>query len=253
MTETQFYQWLLPAWFVLAGFSFILLFFIRAPYGRYTRPGWGPRIDRRLGWILMESPSALFFLALFLLGQRDWAPLPVLFLLYWEIHYCHRSFIFPFQMRGAKKQMTLIPVALAVVFNLGNGYLNGRWLFHFAESYPASWLYDFRFLAGSLLFWAGFFICKQSDRILRGLRVPGDDSYHIPHGGLFSWISCPNYFGEILQWCGWALATWSLAGLSFAVWTAANLLPRAHAHHQWYSKNFPGYPPGRKALIPFLY
>ena len=76
--------------------------------------------------------------------------------------------------------------------------------------------------------------------------------YKVPTGGAYRWISCPNYFGEIVQWCGWALATWSLGGLAFAVYTTANLAPRALDHHRWYRDNFPDYPPGRRALVPFV-
>jgi protein-S-isoprenylcysteine O-methyltransferase Ste14 len=70
---------------------------------------------------------------------------------------------------------------------------------------------------------------------------------------LYRWISCPNYLGEIVEWSGWALATWSLPGLAFAVWTAANLAPRAHSHHLWYREHFEDYPPQRKALLPGLW
>jgi len=78
----------------------------------------------------------------------------------------------------------------------------------------------------------------------------GETGYKIPHGGLFERVSCPNYLGEIIEWSGWALATWCLPGLSFAVWTFANLAPRARAHHRWYRAKFPEYPEERKALIP---
>jgi len=44
--------------------------------------------------------------------------------------------------------------------------------------------------------------------------------------------------------------TWSLPGLSFAVWTAANLIPRALHHHSWYKKEFKDYPQKRKAIFP---
>jgi hypothetical protein len=53
-----------------------------------------------------------------------------------------------------------------------------------------------------------------------------------------------------MEWAGWAVLTWSFAGASFAAWTVANLAPRARANHLWYRKNFPAYPPERKALIP---
>jgi hypothetical protein len=49
---------------------------------------------------------------------------------------------------------------------------------------------------------------------------------------------------------GWAVATWSLSGLAFATWTAANLAPRARANHRWYLETMPDYPPERKALLP---
>ena len=51
--------------------------------------------------------------------------------------------------------------------------------------------------------------------ILRNLRAPGETGYKIPVGGLFRWVSSPNYFGELLEWTGWAIATWSIPGVAF--------------------------------------
>ena len=86
----------------------------------------------------------------------------------------------------------------------------------------------------------GYLINRAADRILHNLRAPGETAYKIPQTGFYRWISCPNYFGEIVVWSGWALATWSLPGLAFAVWTIANLAPRARSNHKWYQQNFPG-------------
>ena len=85
------------------------------------------------------------------------------------------------------------------------------------------------------------------------IRKQNTQVYSVPVGGLFHWVSCPNYLGEIALWIGWALATWSLAGLAFAVWTIANLAPRAVAHHKWYRENFDNYPRNRRALIPGIW
>ena len=74
----------------------------------------------------------------------------------------------------------------------------------------------------------------------------------LPQGGGFRWVDQPNYLGEILTWLGFALASYSLAGLSFAVFTFANLAPRALRKHRWYQKEFANYPQGRKALLPYL-
>ena len=66
----------------------------------------------------------------------------------------------------------------------------------------------------------------------------------------FRYLSCPNCLGEMLEWCGWALATWSPAGLAFFLYAVANLAPRALANHRWYRRRFDDYPNRRKALIP---
>jgi steroid 5-alpha reductase family enzyme len=135
-----------------------------------------------------------------------------------------------------------------------NGYLNGRWLFTFAPAgqYGVAWLADPRFVLGAALFLAGYLINQHADKVLLDLRRPGETGYKIPRGGLYRLVSCPNYLGEIVEWSGFALASWSLPGLGFAIWTVANLLPRAVAHHRWYRETFPEYPAERRALIPFV-
>jgi protein-S-isoprenylcysteine O-methyltransferase Ste14 len=102
------------------------------------------------------------------------------------------------------------------------------------------------------LFAAGYALNRRSDRTLRTLRAPGETGYRIPRGGGFRWVSSPNYLGEIVEWLGWALATWSPAGLAFAVYTAANLAPRAVDNHRWYREKFPDYPADRRALVPYV-
>jgi 3-oxo-5-alpha-steroid 4-dehydrogenase 1 len=134
-----------------------------------------------------------------------------------------------------------------------NGYLNGRWLFTFSDPYPREWLLDPRFIAGTCLFVAGLALNHHSDEVLRRLRRPGETGYKIPRGGLYRWVSCPNYLGEIIEWTGWAIATWSLPGLLFAVWTFANLAPRGWEHHGWYKEKFADYPKDRRAIIPFVF
>jgi len=253
MTERSGYTILLIVWFVLSAATFASLFFIVAPYGRHRRGGWGPCIGDGWAWVLMESTGVWVFGLCFLLMRRARTPLDWVFLALWEGHYVYRAFIYPALRRGRGKLMPLSIVALGALFNIGNGYLNGRSLFAFAPPRTASWLTDPRFLLGLALFLGGSAVHILADRRLRALRRPGESGYKIPRGGLFRWVSAPNYLGEIVQWAGWALATWSLAGLSFALWTASNLAPRAMSHHRWYRAQFADYPPERKALLPGLW
>ncbi len=253
MAESTIYGIVLIAWVVLAGISFLALLFITAPYGRHGRGGWGPTVGRRIGWLIMESPPVLVVALCFVLGDRHADPVALTFLGLWMLHYLHRDLVFPARMRGRGKRMPWVVVGMAIVFNAGNGYLQGRWLFTLSDPYPAWWFTDARFLLGSGLFLFGFAVNLQSDEILRRLRKPGEEGYRIPRGGLYRWVSCPNYLGELLEWTGWAILTWSLPSAVFALWTAANLVPRALAHHHWYRETFPDYPTDRRALIPFVF
>lgn len=223
---------------------------MRAPYGRHARPGWGPLINARPGWMVMETSSPLVFACFFLFSNSTISTVEVLFLCLWLLHYINRAFVYPFRLTGGSKAMPISVLAMAIFFNSVNGYLNGVYLNR--AGYPLSWLYDFRFIAGLILFFAGAAINLHSDAILRRLRTGDDRGYRIPQGGVFRYVSCANYLGEIMEWSGWACMTWSLPGLSFAFWTACNLIPRALAHHRWYRETFTDYPPHRKAVIPFL-
>jgi 3-oxo-5-alpha-steroid 4-dehydrogenase 1 len=52
----------------------------------------------------------------------------------------------------------------------------------------------------------------QPYSVLRNLRKPGDTGYYIPKGGMFEYVSGANFFGEILEWTGFAIASGSTAG-----------------------------------------
>jgi 3-oxo-5-alpha-steroid 4-dehydrogenase 1 len=252
MNEKEVFPWLLTAWFALGAAFFIVLFLIIVPYGRHLRRGWGPGLNKKLAWLLMESVAATGFLLFFILGENknvvSW-----IFLLMWEAHYIHRAFIYPFQLRGVMRTMPLAVMASGIIFNSVNAYLNGRYLFSFSEGYSISWLQDPRFITGLLLFTGGYLLNRQSDNALRLLKAKTPAGYGVPQGGLYRWVSCPNYLGEIMIWTGWAIATWSLPGLVFAFWTCANLIPRAHANHVWYKQQFTDYPSHRKALLPGIW
>lgn len=252
MSEAQVHHWLVISVFVFAAVTFLALQRLTAPYGRFTRPGWGPSLPSRLAWVVFESPAVIAFAAIYLVGDNAPGKVPLALFALWQLHYVMRAFVFPLRMRESARRIPVAIVLLAVSFNLLNAYVNARWISQLGH-YPASWLQSPAFLAGSALFLGGFVVNQLADRTLRELRRPGETGYRIPRGGLYRWISCPNYLGEILAWSGWAIATWSLAGLSFAVFTAANLVPRAIATHRWYRARFDDYPHDRRAIIPGAY
>ncbi len=236
----------------LAACTLAALSFVSAPYGRHARGGWGPTIPSRVGWVVMESPAVLAFLLFYLAGSHRAHPAPLALLALWQTHYVYRAFFFPFAMRADGKRMPVVVAAMAFAFNVLNAWINARWISELGD-YPEAWLVEPRFIIGAAVFLVGLGTNVRADRRLMALRGPGETGYKIPRGGMHEWVSSPNYLGEIVEWLGWAIATWSLPGLAFAVFTIANLGPRAIHHHEWYRRTFPEYPRRRKALIPFLY
>ncbi len=249
---SEAFYWVAYATLVLAPLVFILLFYIKAPYGRHVRRGWGPMLDNRLGWFLMEFPAVFVFGGILIFYAVLNSTVLVL-LLVWQLHYCHRAFIYPWTLKKSKKMPWLILI-MGLVFNTSNGYLNAWSIASHADKYNDSWLTSPQFLTGIVIFFLGMALNKLSDRQLANLSRSKDNHqrYQIPFGLAYRWVSCPNYLGEIIQWIGWAIAVWSLAGWIFAIWTMANLIPRAVAHHRWYRQTFADYPVDRRALIPYL-
>jgi hypothetical protein len=234
----------------LAGIVFLLLFYIPAPYGKFLRRGWGPSLRSKWAWMIMEAPSPLLMVFFFLTSANKNLP-QIIFICLWMSHYIHRTFIYPFTQSGSNKSYPAILVFMAVIFNCFNGFINGYGVFHII-SYDLSWLKTWQFPVGGLIFLSGFILNKSADERLRLLRNGNREEYVLPEGWLFNYISCPHYFGEIVEWGGWAIMTWSLPGLAFFLFTFANLFPRALASHNWYKAKFPDYPSGRKAVIPFI-
>lgn len=251
MSSSTFYL-LVYIWMAVAIIVFPAVLRYAAPYGRHTSRKWGPLISNNAGWVIMESPALILFAWFFIAGTNHKTIIPWIFFGFWVFHYINRTLIFPFRVRTHGKKMPLIIVLMAIGFNLVNSYINGYYLGSLSGNYELKWMLDPRFICGVIFFISGLIINWQADNILIHLRKSGETGYLIPRGGLFTFISCPNHFGEIVEWCGFALMTWSLPGLAFAIWTIVNLLPRALHHHQWYREHFQDYPKDRKALIPYV-
>ncbi len=252
MSGPGWFDTLVLAWIALAIVLVPVQIVVTVPYGRHIRPGWGPSVPARLGWMAMEGVSPLVFGGLFLFGATPkTAPMWVFFAA-WMAHYINRSLVYPLRAHMKGRRMPAAILAGGILFSTINGGLNGLFLGSLSAPYPADWLTDPRFHIGLAVFLIGAAINHRADDRLLALRRPGGPDYAIPKGGMFRYVSCPNHFGEIVEWAGFAVMCWNLPALSFAIWTASNLIPRALSHHRWYRAKFPDYPAERKAVIPFV-
>lgn len=242
---------------------FISLYFVDAGYGKMISKKWGPSMPNKYGWMLMECP--VFFVVLYLWLTADASircNMPyLLFFLFFELHYFQRSFVFPFLIKG-KSRMPIAIMLMSVMWNLINGYIQGYWLFHlapndptFAQLYTTNWLCSWQFILGTAIFFAGMAINMHSDYVIRHLRKPGDTNHYLPKKGMYKYVTSANYLGEITEWLGFALLTWSWAGALFFWFSCCNLVPRANSIYLKYEKEFAGEFDRKKLkrIIPFIY
>ncbi len=250
----------------IAVIVFIALYFVDAGYGMLLSSKWGKPINNKLAWFLMEFPIFLAMIIIWLASPHRFDLVPMVFLLIFETHYFQRSLVFPWIMKGKNSKMPLGIMFMGIAFNILNAMMQGYWIFFesykcqytvFGLSYTdTAWLWSPQFIIGTLIFLAGFYTNLRSDYIIRHLRKDDSDTKHyLPSGFMFEYVTSANYLGELMEWLGFAILTWSISGLVFFIWTFANLVPRANSLYKRYKSEF-GEEMERKHLkriFPFIY
>ena len=157
-------------------------------------------------------------------------------------------------MKG-KSRMPIDITAMGVLFNVINAFLIGYDLFYLhADIYTEAWFTTPSFIGGCLLFFGGMLINLHADHVIRNLRPAGDTRHYLPQKGIYHYVTSGNYFGELVEWTGFALLTQSTAAWIFVLWTFANLAPRAYAIRNRYREEFGREAVGsRKCLIPYIF
>jgi len=96
------------------------------------------------------------------------------------------------------------------------------------------------------------FMCHMR---LKYMRPKGTNDFVIPHGGLFEYITCPNYFCEIMTWFGFNILTgFTPAGVAFNIVGTLQMLQWARQRRDKFIKLFGSkWPKNRYVLFPFIY
>lgn len=250
------YQIMLYVLSFLAVIVFVALYFVKAGYGMFRTRSWGWSVPNKVGWVLMEAPSFVVMgLGAWKAGVEAYTPQAV-FVGLFMLHYFQRSFVFPLLMKG-KSRMPLAIMAMGILFNVVNVTLLAASFFNCAlpgKYEPATFWTNPLPWVGLIIFFIGMAINLHADHVIRNLRKPGDTRHYLPEKGFYRYVTSANYFGELVEWTGFALLTASPAAWVFVWWTAANLVPRADAIYKRYCEEFGKQAVGsRKRIIPYIY
>ncbi|KAJ1552385.1 hypothetical protein HK405_011536, partial [Cladochytrium tenue] len=180
----------------------------------------------------------------------------MMLLVLWCLHYFNRSVVHTLVCPSIRPWPVVL-LLIAVSFNAANAYVNGSAAAALVNSAGRPWLSDPRFLLAVAGFLAAMAANVAADHTLFALRrarrvspqpalVAGrpdagsaSGDYGIPRGSLFELVSCPNYLAELMEWTLYSAASsWSPAAVTFTLFTAANLVPRAISTHRWYRVYF---------------
>lgn len=251
----------------------------------------GPKFDARWSWFLFECPNLIWACYYYSsmpypqssIGSGSYTISTNMVLMsLFTLHYINRDIIYPLRMNPISQKVPLVVIIAAGFITTWNGYLQCFYLAHIRQdsslSIASSSLENIQTWVGIGFFFLGMGINLHSDGVLRNLRRNNSTTakpiisqqqnqrngtrlqhhdhhaYYIPHSPWFTYISCPNFFGELVEWFGFAMAShFSLPSVAFLIYTASNLIPRGIAHHHWYQQKFEDYPSERKwAVIPLI-
>jgi hypothetical protein len=218
----------------------------RLPYGKF-RAGGG--VNSRTGLALAYATPVLVYIAFWLEGGSPRTPYHLAVLGAFLFHFGRRvfeicfvnSYSRPTPLRG-----------LAIIALLYGGVAASCAFFQVRTVGQPTCTPVF--ILGVLIFAFGEMLNGYHHWLLARLRQPGERIYVMPRRGLFGWVACPHYLGEILSFLGYATLSDLLPVWGNAVVVTAYLVSRANSTLNWYRREMTMRFPSRwRRLIPFAY
>ncbi|KAJ7350968.1 hypothetical protein OS493_037502 [Desmophyllum pertusum] len=212
-------------------------------------------INARFGWTMCYGIPATVYIVLWYLSGMPQSTFHLVTLITYLGHFVKRVLEALFLHKYSKKISILPATEIAMFYSLGS-VVQHYWCNLYTQGPLADKLSSnhIAFTVGIMLYITGELINLYHHVILANLRPAGTSSgYVIPQAGLFPYIVCPHYFGELIAWYGMAVAGQHLC--VYLAWLSmlCYLSGRSHQTQVWYQKKIENFPKDRRNLFPGIY
>lgn len=250
----------LTQWVAIAFAASLPLFFITEAtgwlslgYSKFARRNQRYSVRSQLGMFAIYFPAAVIYPSIHVLGDGAATTWHLVAMALIVVHFGKRCLevLFVHRYSGVMNGWTVITICLlysAVSWLLGE--IATR---EVPAELVASAHLD-RLLPVGLAVWLiGTGINLYHHVLLARLRKPGDKTYRVPSGGLFRFVACPHYLGEIIAWWGYALIFQHAAAVAVTATMTAYLMGRSHNTRKWYRSHVEGVPSSWRRLVPSVF
>ncbi|ORX53996.1 hypothetical protein DM01DRAFT_1305444 [Hesseltinella vesiculosa] len=208
-------------------------------------------IPSQWGMLLIYAPSLIGSIGIWWWSHHRKSLPHVQFLsLFTFLHFTKRIYEVLFVHRYSGKSV------LADALVISSSYLSFTVIqWHFATLVPASSVDRPQLVLGAILFFIGEGINLYHHSLLSQLRRGGSKDYKIPRRGLFKYVWCPHYLGEIISFMAMTLLSQHAIVFVYELMAAAYLGVRAKQTQRWYKQRFQLSPTdqAKACLIPGVY
>lgn len=212
-------------------------------------------INAQFGWSICYGAPLVVYAVLWYLSGMPQSIFQLVSLATYLGHFIKRIMEALFLHKYSKKMLLLPVIEISMFYCLGaviqhywcNIYTHGLFADKLSSNYMA-------IMVGILVYVIGESLNFYHHSILANLRPAGTSTgYAIPHAGLFHYVVCPHYLGELIAWYGMALAGQHLGMYLAWLVMVCYLCGRSHQTHLWYQKKIENFPKDRRNIFPGIF
>lgn len=253
--ESTIIQWILITFFVTSPLFFIgeATGWLSFGYSKFAKREQKWSLPSRLGMFIIYFPAVLAYPLIYIFLNSPSSQWHTLCMALVIAHFAKRCLETLFLHKYSGVTNLGSTLLISSLYTLVSGLLGYIASTEITLKLLNSSAFQPQIIVGVVLWVVGTGINFYHHWILANLRKPGETGYVLPQKGLFRWIACPHYFGEIIGWFGYAILFHHVGAYVILLTMTAYLMGRSHNTVKWYRERMDNVPTNWKRLFPFVY